>query len=255
MPQNAQGRHVPNIVGWSTDSHRRPFFVPYNVARPKILDADLLSYRAAPWSISAQLIAIAGRGPDSHSACAAWDDGRLQSFGMRLWGPKQTTLSDDVRRHPGRIDVYRLAPRVTTPGVTLEIMGERNLYRLQRRAIVNTMRDFTLAGRYGWRNVLRSSLAFIPFARVFSRPSRDDQATRDRAPYCSQAYAHAVRLHFADLIHNRPDFDVLPAELTTSPLLHYLFTLAPAVPEAEAQPISAYLPPHHRRHGFYPEAA
>lgn len=209
----------------------QPRFVPYNVARPHIFDADLLSYHSPRWSASERAISIAGRGPDFHSACAAWEDDRLVAYGMRMGQQKVRFVSDEVESYPGRIDVYRLVPfynaiQFTADGV--ELCSDR-LSQQTRREIVGTMRDLAIANHYGWRGVLRAALCYLPLARWIARPSTRDIDARRTPPFCSQAYAYAVRQHWVDLIPGLADQDTLPADLPRSNALIYLFTLTPSV--------------------------
>lgn len=220
----------------------RRVYVPYNVARPHLQDADCLSYHSPRWrDLSARLITIARPGA-FHTGCVAKIGGRTVALGMRLAAQKILPLSAEVQRFPGRIDVYRLATFIdetTIDADAAQIIRGRACYTSHRQAIAGEMLDLALADHYGWSNVARSSLFYLPLARFFARPSCSDIDERRRPPFCSQAYAYAVRKNFADLVRECPDFDCLPGDIIRSPLLTYLFTLDR--PTLDARPIETYL--------------
>ncbi len=220
-------------------------YIPLNVAEPHLRDADVLSYRngpapASPWAWPAWLcgtaIAMGGRNDDVHTGLVCRDNGHVVALGMRLARQKLKLLSDEVAAHPGLIDVYRyvgyarwsgVPPHAAPPGIS----------DLRRRAIVNEVRRFALHDAYGWCSVLLTSGSFVPGLRWLTPhfPAVDDLR---RPPHCSQAVSYAFRKHDAPLLKNRPDRQVLPGDLVTSPLLLYLFTLASA--DVQAKPIEHY---------------
>lgn len=217
--------------------------VPLNVAQEHLLVSDVLSYRMASfaqdplgWPAS-KAIAIAGRNPDVHSGMVDRLNGDFVALGMRLARQKLKLLSDEVQKHPGRIDVYRITgytmPSPAAPWLTA-------LPAAVRQQIVVEMRRYALKDRYGWWNVLRSGLYFLPFAR-WAVPHHDEIDTDNARPHCSQAVSHAVRKTLdMPLLNNRADRQILPGDLVTSPLLSYLFTLEP--PAEHPRPIDDYLP-------------
>src|SRR5260221_14371473 len=80
-------------------------YVPYRDARRQVRDSDLLLFRRRG------LISIAGRGDHSHAAKAAWWGTDLFCLEIREWhGGRAVTLSSQVRRFPGQIDLYRANP-------------------------------------------------------------------------------------------------------------------------------------------------
>ena len=89
-----------------------PRCVLYDDAREQIAEGDLLLFRRRG------LISIAGRGVHSHAAKAAWWDGDLFCVEIREWfGGRAVTLSSQVERYPGRIDVFETNPDGRWPGL------------------------------------------------------------------------------------------------------------------------------------------
>lgn len=183
--------------------------VPLEQARSQIRDADLLLFRRPG------LIATAGRGAHSHAAKAAWWDGDLYCLEIReLRGGRAVTLESQVRRFPGRIDVYQVNPSNRWPG-----------YDRQR----STQYMRRLAGcSYGYRGLLAAALLHLPVVRLFVRAEIDDSAIDRRPPFCSQACASADRIGGGvDPVPNLADRLTEPSDLARSPFYHYTLTLAP----------------------------
>lgn len=181
--------------------------VCYGEARGQIRDADLLLFRKRG------LIAVAGRGEHSHAAKAAWWDGDLFCLEIReLVGGRAVTLSSQVRRAPGRIDVYEVNPDDRWP-------------EFDRAGSVRLMRR--LAGcRYGYRGLAGAAVLHLPVVRWFVKANVDDQAVDRRPPFCSHACAMADRLGGGvDPVEHLADRLTEPADLARSPFYRYRFTL------------------------------
>ena len=187
----------------------RPKIVRYREARRQIADADLLLYRRR------SPISIAGRGRHSHAAKAAWWEGDLFCLEIREWvGGRAVTLSSQVRRYPGRIDVYGTNPDGRWP-------------EYDRAAASRFMRR--LAGcDYGYRGLIGAALLHLPVVRWFVRANMDDEAADRRPPFCSHACAMADRLGGGvDPVPHLADRLTEPADLARSPFYRYRFTLTP----------------------------
>ena len=184
--------------------------IPWRTARYTLSEGDLLLFRRRG------LISLAGRGVHSHAAKAArWGDDWFCLEVREFKGGRAVTLESQVRRNPGRIDVYAAGePSGRWP-------------RYDRHEAVAYMRR--LAGcEYGWWSVLGTALLHLPVIRWFYRPSLDDLAKSSRPPFCSQAVAMAERLGGGvDPVPNLSDFFVEPADLARSPFYRYRFTLVP----------------------------
>ena len=186
-----------------------PILVDYNDTRQQIADGDLLLYRRRG------LISQAGRGEHCHAAMAAWWADDLFCIETRaLRGGRAVTLSSQVRRYPGRIDVYEANPENLCP-------------QYDAAAAVRFMRR--LAGcDYGWLNLLAAALLHLPLVRLFVCVQTDDQAINAWPPFCSQAVAMADRLGgHVDPVPHLADRLTEPADLARSVFYRYRFTLVP----------------------------
>jgi hypothetical protein len=183
--------------------------VRYPEIREQIRDSDLLLFRRRG------LISIAGRGDHSHAAKAAWWGKDLFCVEVREWlGGRAVTLSSQVRRFPGRIDVYRTNPDDRWP-------------EYDRARATRAMRR--LAGcDYGYTGVLLAALLHLPIIRLFVRADVNDDTITRRPPFCSQACAMCDRLGGGvDPVSHLADALTLPSDLARSPFYTYLFTLLP----------------------------
>ncbi len=184
-------------------------FVTLADARSEILDGDLLLFRRRG------LIAIAGRGEHSHAAKAAWWGDDLFCLEVREWhGGRAVTLQSQVRRRPGRIDVYRANPANRWP----EYDRTRSITMMRR-----------LAGcDYGYVGLAAAAMLHLPFIRMAVRAEVDDNAIDRRPPFCSQACAMVDRIGGGvDPVPHLADRLTEPADLARSPFYKYLFTLVP----------------------------
>jgi hypothetical protein len=177
-------------------------------ARGEILDGDLLLFRRRG------LIAVARRGEHSHAAKAAWWGDDLFCLEVREWhGGRAVTLASQVRRRPGRIDVYRANPANRWPE-----------YDRTR----STMMMRHLAGcDYGYSGVLAAAMLHLPVVRWAVRAEVDDSAIDRRPPFCSQACAMVDRVGGGvDPVPHLADRLTEPADLARSPFYEYQFTLS-----------------------------
>jgi len=182
-------------------------FVVYAEGREEIRDGDLLLFRCRG------LISAFGRGEHSHAAKAAWWESDAFCLEVRDWyGGRAVTLSSQVRRYPGRIDVFEVNPDDRWPNY-----DRRGAARFMRR----------LAGcDYGYAGVALAALLHLPVVRMFVRASVDDTAVERRPPYCSQACAMADRLGGGvDPVPHLADCLTEPADLARSPFYRYRCTL------------------------------
>lgn len=180
---------------------------PLSVAKIELYDGDLLLFRRRG------LISIAGRGVHSHAAKVAWWGETPFCVEVREWyGGRAVTLESQVKRSPGRIDVFRVNPENRWP-------------EYDRFASTRYMRR--LAGcDYGYGSVATAALLHLPIVRTFVMAEVEDDAVDRRPPFCSQACAMADRIgggvdptpHLADRLTE-------PADLARSPFYQYAFTL------------------------------
>jgi len=183
----------------------------------EIRDADLLLYRRLPRepSLVARLIAACGRGDHYHAAKVAWASGMLRCLETRSWrDAREVSLESQVRRYPGRIDVYRSNPGDRWP-------------EYDRAGATRVMRCIS-GKKYGWWNLLLAALLHLPVVRLFVRADVDDRAVDKRPPYCSHACAYADRVGGGvDPVPHLADRLTEPADLARSQFYEYQFTLIP----------------------------
>ena len=183
--------------------------VPLADARPQIADGDLLLFRRRG------LIAIAGRGEHSHAAKAAWWGDELFCLEVREWhGGRAVTLESQLKKYPGRIDLYHTNPANRWP----EYDRTRSTTMMRR-----------LAGcDYGYAAVLAAAMLHLPFVRMAVRAEVEDDAIDRRPPFCSQACAMVDRVGGGvDPVPHLADRLTEPADLARSPFYKYAFTLVP----------------------------
>lgn len=192
----------------------------YQKARRWIRSGDLLLLRRGRWWPH-RLIAAGGRSLYVHAAMAAWWHQDLMCLEM-VWGRggRAVCLSHQVRRCPGRWDVYTLQP-----------VGSQKVDRL---LAVRAMRRLT-GTPYGWQALVRLIWRHLPMVRWLLPPPAEDPpiVLADQPPlplepmFCSQAVVWAYRLTGVDPVPNLPDRLTEPGDLARSPLFRYRFTLLP----------------------------
>ena len=181
----------------------------YKIVRDEIQQGDLLLFRKRG------IISLAGRGRHSHAAKAIWWDDGLFCVEIREWfGGRAVTLSSQVEKYPGKIDVYEANPKARWP-------------EYDRRGAASYMRR--LSGcRYGWGNLILAALLHLPLVRWFVRADVDDSTVSKRPPFCSQAIAMADRIGgHVDPVPHLADRLTEPTDLARSAFYKYRFTLLP----------------------------
>lgn len=183
--------------------------VPLSDAQQWIQDGDLLLFRGRG------VISAVGRGEHCHAALAGWWHDTLCCLEVRGgYGGRVVTLASQVRRHPGRIDVFQADPDHRWP-------------EFDRRQTVQVMLQFA-GERYGIRNLLRVAMSHLPLVRMLCRAKTDDGRPPLSAPFCSQACVTATRLGGGvDPVPQLADEATEPADLARSPFYRYRATLVP----------------------------
>ena len=177
--------------------------LPYPQSIPLLRPGDLLLFRRR------SLIALAGRGVHSHAAMVDfWDDLPFCLEVREFRGGRAVTLESQVRRCPGRIDVFRPASKP----------------RFHPADAAKAMRRYCGCD-YGWRNVIHTALLHIPFFRLWCRPDVDDVSANRRPPFCSEAVAASYRTAGVDPVPHLADRFTEPADLARSALFTYRWTL------------------------------
>lgn len=192
-------------------------FVTLDDARRQLFDGDLLLFRRRSGLLGkfslGSLIATAGRGVHSHAGKVAWWGDEPFCCEVREWhGGRAVTLASQVRKYPGRIDVFRTNPNFRWP-------------HYDRLASTRYMRN--LAGcDYGYGSVLSASLLHLPVARLLAKPNLNDVQAEHHPPFCSQAVVMADRLAGGvDPVPHLADRLTEPTDLAQSPFYEYTMTL------------------------------
>jgi hypothetical protein len=170
----------------------------------QLVDGDLLLWRRRG------LISRFGRGHYSHAGMVAWWKWTPFCLEVReLVGGRAVTLASQVRRAPGRIDVFRANPS----GVAWS-----------RQMAVERMKHFAGCD-YGYRAVLEAALLHLPFVRSLIPAEYEREAADHRPPFCSQAVAMAARAGGVDAVPRLADRLTEPSDLARSLFYRYRFTL------------------------------
>lgn len=182
--------------------------------KSNIKDGDLLLFQKRSLLSVGGLISVGGRGKHSHAAKAVWIRDTLYCMEVREGhGGRLVTLESQVKKFPGRIDVFR---------------SGRNSPDYDRRGATDFMLRF-IGIDYGWWNVTLTALTHLPLIRFFFRPSTRDLQEANamkHPPYCSMAVAMADRIGGGvDPVPNLADRNTEPPDLARSRFYRYRFTL------------------------------
>ena len=179
----------------------------YSAIRSQIFNGDVLLFRRPG------LIARAGRGHYSHAAMAGWWDLELMCLEMREWvGGRAVTLSSQVRKYSGCIDVYR-------PNCSLQTA--ETAFRLMRQKTGNP---------YNYLGILQASLLHLVGIRLIARIDANDDDDRratvgDLPEFCSQAISSSYGQAGLDPVRNMPHSRTEPNNLAQSTWAKPLWTL------------------------------
>jgi len=203
-----------------------------------IHEGDVLLFRG--FSFSSKIIAQFTGGIHSHAAMASWSNGMIECIEFREWkGGRTVNLANEVKlREDGCIDVFRPCPLVVnlkseydstelvngSHKFILDVYSENIEYNGAAKAATNEMRKLT-GLPYGWGRIWDIAKRKLLILRWFYKPRVEDEEDNGVYPVCSTAVAAAVRKHYTDLVHLRPDQNTSPSDLARSPLLNYLFTI------------------------------
>ncbi|QEG37841.1 hypothetical protein [Bythopirellula goksoeyrii] len=192
-------------------THQKQKRVRLSECASLIWNGDLLLFRGS--GLLARLIGTAGRSPYTHAARAIWWGDTLFCCEVReLKGGRAVTLASQVRKFPGRIDVFATNP-------------DNRWAEYDRHGAIQHMLQLTGCD-YGYRGLLEAALLHVPLWRVFMRPTTDDSHVVKRPPFCSEACAMADRIGgHVDPVPHLADRITEPADLARSSFYRYRFTL------------------------------
>jgi len=198
--------------------------IKYDQAKELIQEGDILLFRGS--GIIGFLIKRYTAGLHSHVALAHKDGDILECVEFReFMGGRSVSLKSQVDAAPLSIDVFR-----PVKSISYEELDEDGNFKLieknytKETASAMTEDIIRWTGQpYGWKNIWKMFLRFIPGARLFQQNINDDEVAK--AKVCSTAVTVALRRNFMDPVPYLADARVSPADLARSPLLQYLFTI------------------------------
>jgi hypothetical protein len=198
--------------------------IKYNQAKELIQEGDILLFQGS--GIIGFLIKRYTGGLHSHVALAHKDGDILECVEFReFMGGRSVSLKSQVDGAPLSIDVFRPVKSISYD----EIDKDGNFKLIEKnytKEIASAMTEDIIrwTGQpYGWKNIWKMLLRFIPGARLFQQNFNDDEVAK--AKVCSTAVTVALRRNYMDPVPYLADDRVSPADLARSPLLQYLFTI------------------------------
>ena len=198
--------------------------IKYNQAKELIQEGDILLFQGS--GIIGFLMKRYTGGLHSHVALAHKDGDILECVEFReFMGGRSVSLKSQVDGAPLSIDVFRPVKSISYD----EIDKDGNFKLIEKnytKEIASAMTEDIIrwTGQpYGWKNIWKMLLRFIPGARLFQQNFNDDEVAK--AKVCSTAVTVALRRNYMDPVPYLADDRVSPADLARSPLLQYLFTI------------------------------
>ena len=198
--------------------------IKYDQAKELIKEGDILLFRGS--GTIGFLIKRYTGGLHSHGALAHKDGDILECVEFReFMGGRSVSLKSQVDNSPLNIDVFRPVKSISYE----EMDAEGNTKLLEKNYTEETASAMTediirwTGQPYGWSNIWKMFLRFIPGARLFQQNINDDEVAK--AKVCSTAVTVALRRNFMDPVPYLADDRVSPADLARSPILQYLFTI------------------------------
>ena len=198
--------------------------IKYDQAKELIQEGDILLFRGS--GAIGFLIKRYTGGVHSHVALAHKDGDVLECVEFReFMGGRSVSLKSQVDSSPLNIDVFRPVKSISYE----EMDAEGNTKLIEKKYTEETASAMTediirwTGQPYGWSNIWKMFLRFIPGARLFQQNINDDDVAK--AKVCSTAVTVALRRNFMDPVPYLADDRVSPADLARSPILQYLFTI------------------------------
>ncbi len=207
--------------------------IPYKEIRNHINEGDVLLFRGS--SKISRFISAPSETTYSHVGVASWingdsntDEGILECVEFREGkGGRAVNLSQEVKRQPNTIDVYRPSSRfekITFDNTRKATKSE--WIKFNGKLVTKTMRKMT-GLPYGWRRIWWMAKHKLFILRLFNNASSlmHDELNEVIYPVCSTALAHSFNTARYDLLRNRSDEATEPGDIAKSTHLNYLFTL------------------------------
>lgn len=198
--------------------------IKYDQAKELIQEGDILLFRGS--GVIGFLIKRYTGGVHSHVALAHKDGDVLECVEFReFMGGRSVSLKSQVDNSPLNIDVFRPVKSISYEEMDAEgntKLIEKNYTEETASAMTEDIIKWT-GQPYGWSNIWKMFLRFIPGTRLFQQNINDDEVAK--AKVCSTAVTVALRRNFMDPVPYLADDRVSPADLARSPILQYLFTI------------------------------
>lgn len=190
-----------------------------------IEDGDILLFRGK--GIVSRLIEKYSFGRYSHVGIANWNDGNLMCLEMREFrGGRSVYLESQIDSEKTEIDVYKVSHNMSYKTYHMNKLYnvDKTLNNLTRQRIVNRMIEYVTGQPYGWSNIGKILLTYLPFTRLlWGYNTEDDYETKYHI--CSSAVSYCYRTEYIDLVPMLSDQYVTPNHISRSALLKYQFTL------------------------------
>ncbi len=205
--------------------------IPWEEAKLHINEADVLLFRAPGFPSIGWGITVYTGGVHSHVALAYKYGNKLYCVEQREFkGGRSVNLQSQLKKHAGRIDVYRPTSHIYVPYVAFDESTrkvsiewkEKEFDDSTARAVVETALDLT-GMEYGWRNIWEIFKVYAPGLRLLRKPKPDTNGAR--AYVCSTLVTYSFRKNYADPCPNLSDTRTAPADIAQSALFNYLFTI------------------------------
>lgn len=199
----------------------------YSEAKHLLKDGDVLLFRAGDWKSVGWWITVYTGGIHSHVAMVKINGNIMCVEQREFKGGRSVDLERQVKINSGKIDVYRAASKVTVPNFDGEkiTLVEKEFTNDIAKKITDDASALT-GSEYGWKNIWKMFRAYAPLIRLWRRKKQIEQEVENvEAFVCSTLVAWTYRRHYMDPCPNIPDEFTNPADIASSSLFNYLFTL------------------------------
>ena len=197
--------------------------IKYNEAKDLLQEGDILLFRGK--GLISFLIKRYTGGVHSHVALASKCNDTWMCVEFREFkGGRSVALESQIQGNDN-VDVFR-----PVNSISYQEMNENgDINNIEKFYTPETAESMTqdiikwTGQPYGWKNIFKMFLKFVPFVRLFKQNINDNDIAE--AKVCSTAVAVALRKEFMDPVPYLADEKVSPADLARSPIIHYLFTI------------------------------